>query len=267
MHLQPPYRSLVRRIFLFALLGIVALTAPQSHAGLIHQYQLNGSFGDDFGGPDLNPAGGTLGANSYSFGLNEGLSLSNGLSDPANYSIELVFNFITLSGYQKILDFKNRTTDDGLYTLGTALNFFPLTTGPVNAFSTGVDARVVITRNGTNDVFVGYVNGNQHISFTDSLDRAVFTGPNNIIHFFKDEFVTNFREASAGTVDLIRIYDTPLSAREVASLSDPVSAVPEPSTFLLLATAAGILGYGWLRQQRTVAMQESMTNVSASERS
>lgn len=250
MHLQTPCGRLVRKIVLFMVFGLIVSAVPHSHAGLIHQYQFNGTFADDLGGPDLVPAGGTLGATSYAFGVNQGLSLSNGLTDPANYSIELVFNFSSLTGYRKILDFKNLGPDTGLYDFNTALNFYNVTTSAAGAFSPRIDVRLVATRNDTTDQFVGYINGTQRIAFTDNAGLAVFTAANNIIHFFKDDVATGEREVSAGVVDLIRIYDAPLSASEIASLSDPVSTVPEPSTLFLLVSAVGLLGVGRLRQQR-----------------
>src|SRR6476659_3669377 len=90
---------------------------------LIHDYELNGSYADEFGGPAVVPAGGTLNATNYSFGANEGLSLSNAI-DSSNYSIELDFQFSTTSGYRKIIDFNDRADDEGLYNYNTDLNFY-----------------------------------------------------------------------------------------------------------------------------------------------
>ena len=44
--------------------------------GLIHDYELNGSFADALGGPSLTPNGGTLNATNYTFGPNQGLTLA-----------------------------------------------------------------------------------------------------------------------------------------------------------------------------------------------
>src|SRR5439155_4734808 len=56
--------------------GIIADQAP-SH--LIHDYELNNSFADALGGPDVIPNGGSLTPSTYVFGPNEGLTLSNAL--------------------------------------------------------------------------------------------------------------------------------------------------------------------------------------------
>ena len=78
-----------------------------------------------------------------------------------------------------------------------------------------MNAHLVVTRDASTNQFVGYVNGVQQITFTDTSSDAIFTGPNNIIHFFKDDFATGQVEVSSGVVDRIRIYDGDLTASEV----------------------------------------------------
>ncbi|MGA9162620.1 MAG: hypothetical protein WB297_17390, partial [Actinomycetota bacterium] len=41
------------------------------------------------------------------------------------YSIEVLFRFDLLAGYRKIIDFKDGSSDDGLYMLDGCLTFFP----------------------------------------------------------------------------------------------------------------------------------------------
>src|SRR4051812_14541803 len=95
--------------------AVIGLSGASANAAsLIHAYNLNGSYADSLGGPSLVDAGGTLGADLYSFGTNQGLSLSNGLTSATSYSIELSFEYDALSGFRKILDFKDRTNDGGL---------------------------------------------------------------------------------------------------------------------------------------------------------
>ena len=105
-------------------------------------------------------------------------------------------------------------------------------------------ARVVVTRDASTNLITAYVNGVQQISFTDSGGAAIFNGPGGIMHFFQDDNAVG-GEASAGVVEYIRIYDAPLTAGEVAGLTDPV--VPEPTALALAALATGIVG---LRQRR-----------------
>ena len=174
---------------------------------------------------------------NYSFGPNQGLALSNGLLNNADYSIEMIFNFSTLTGFRKVIDFKDRVSDRGLYNLDTTLRFYPFTSGPASAFTTNVDLDLVVTRGATTNRFIGYVDGIQQIAFTDSLGDAILTEPNNIIHFFKDDFVTDQSEASGGVVDRIRIYDGGLTQSEVTAL---FTGGPPPG-FLLQMSPSGKL--------------------------
>jgi hypothetical protein len=211
---------------------IVALHGP-AQAAVIHQYELNGSFADTLGGPNLIPNGGTLSVTSYDFGANQGLSLSNALPTNDHYSILIDFTFSDVSGYRKVIDFSNLASDIGLYVLSQDLYFYPVVGGSGQPFASNVPTQLVLTRDGTSDEVVGYVNGLSVFTFTDSGDLAVFGDPNSTIQFFNDDYTTSGGEASAGSVDRISIYDAPLSAVEVANIG--VSSVPEPSGLLTLA--------------------------------
>ena len=224
------------------------LTSTHLQAALTHLYDLNGSYADAFGGPSLVPNGGSLNATNYTFAANQGLSLSSGLSNSATYSLLLDFSFSDLAGFRKIVDFKDRTSDTGLYNLNAALNFYNVITGPAGAFVPDVVERLVITRDASN-TFTGYVNGVQQISFTDSGSLAIFSGLNSIIHFFRDDTATG-GEASAGLVDRIAVYDTPLTAAEVrvlgvpGEISGPTPRVPDGGSALcLFGGALGAIGF------------------------
>lgn len=192
-------------------------------ASLIHDYQLNGNLNDVLGGPALVSNGGTVNFNNYSFGANQGLTLSNGLGGvPDTYSIEMVFRLADPTGYRALIGFKNQTQNEGLYSNDSALDFFdivpgPTAAGPSGAFTANQDVHLVITRDGATDKFSAYINGVLQFSFTDSSDLASFTGPNNIIHFFMDDTVVT-GQAGAGVVDFIRIYNAELTAAQVQSL-------------------------------------------------
>src|SRR5262249_27264997 len=118
------------------LVGVGAVTPDESLAGLTHLYDLNGSFADAFGGPVMVVARGTLGATGYSFSFGQGPNVSNAV-DAATYSIEMLFRIDDPSGYRRLLDFKNRTSDNGLYTLNGTLDFFPVTTSVGGVFTPG----------------------------------------------------------------------------------------------------------------------------------
>jgi hypothetical protein len=228
-------------------LSVLAMTA--SGATLTDNYVLSSSLNDTLGGPSLVADGGTQSATGYSFAANQGLNLSSALSNSGDYSILMDFSFSTLTGFRKILDFQNRASDAGFYNLGTALDFFPVSSG-AGVFSNDVLARVVLTRDaGTNNV-IGYVNGSQQISFNDSGSIAVFGATNNIIRFFEDDFPTAQNEASGGLATEIQIYNGALTSAEVRLLGGPgeipTSGVPEPAALTLVGF--GLLSLGLVRR-------------------
>ena len=183
--------------------------------------------------------GGVLGPAGIAFGPNQGPSLSNwttGTATSANYSIEFYFSFTNTTDFRKILDFKDRTGDPGLYNFNGALNFYNFISGPANQILANTLTHIVLTRDSGTNLVTAFVNGNLSFSFNDGTSAGNFTGTGNIMHFFQDDSVTGGNEASAGFVDFIRIYDHPLNSSEAQAL---FAAVPEPSTVILTT-----LGFG-----------------------
>jgi hypothetical protein len=193
----------IASVALSILLG--AAVVPCANADSI--YPLNGSFADtDGSGPALVPDGGALGPTGYAFQPNQGLHVSNVLANPGTYSIELTFQLTDTSGYRKLIDFNDLTSDNGLYVINGLLQFYP-TTPSVPVFSNSQLATVLLTRDSSTTLVNGYVNGVLRISFSDSAGIGIFSSSGNIIRFFEDDAVTTAREASAGFVDQIRIAD------------------------------------------------------------
>jgi len=221
---------------LSALLVAGSIVMP-AQAALIHQYDLNGSFADSFGGPALVGGGGVLGPAGYSFGVGQGLSLPNpGVG--ASYRIELVFNLdiICNAKYCKLVDFQNLASDNGLYTApNNALNLYNVALGSTAVGNTPVT--VAITRD-AGGAFNAYLNG--ALEFTIADDTGVGNVSNNILWFFQDEGQqgNNPGEYASGFVDSIRIFDTPAG-----------NPVPEPAALLLSAT--GILALLAVRRRPT----------------
>jgi Concanavalin A-like lectin/glucanases superfamily len=236
------------RFIVLGVAGLLVSAVAPVRADLIHDYEFQNTLADSLGGPSLTSLGGTAGPTSYNFGAEQGLSLSGALTpaQAATYTIDMYFEFDTLSGFRKILDFKGLGSDNGVYNLSTDLNYFNFSFGPNGAFTPGTFARVDLTRDNSTGVVVGYVNGVQQISFTDSTSDAVFNAANNIINFFQDDNVTGGRESSAGSVKQIRIFDTALSASEIAALG----TVPEPSSVVMIATGLVCTGLRTLRSRR-----------------
>jgi len=220
--------------------------ASSSHAALIHQFNLNGSLADSVNGKSLTPLGGTLGANGYVFGPNQGLQLDAKLGDV--YTIDMVFHFDSFASYGRILNFTNLVGDDGFYAQGRTFRVFGTTgtvTGNGGFLTANVDSRLTVTRDAA-DMFKVYQNGELVLSVSDPNHITGFG--NNIAYFFRDNNGSHGNEANPGAVDYIRIYDTALSADEVRQLAPPSAEVSEPATFGLLG--AGLAMVGWTRRRR-----------------
>jgi parallel beta-helix repeat protein len=174
----------------------------------VHEYVLNNSLSDALGGPALVDLGGVLTAGGYQFGPNQGLNLSGTINSSAEYTIELLFSFDALSGYQKIIDFADLGSDLGLYTYDGELVFYDAAeTTDSNLFSPGTQHQLVLSRDDTTDMVRAYVDGNEAFNFVDSSGIAAFGDPSQIMRFFQDDNVSGNTETGSGFVDRIRIYD------------------------------------------------------------
>ena len=71
-------------------IGLLVAFSTLTNAQLLHDYELNGSYLDAFGGNPMVPNGGTLNATEYVFGPDQGPNVS-GVIDPATYCIEMTF--------------------------------------------------------------------------------------------------------------------------------------------------------------------------------
>jgi len=212
------------------------MTLVSAPADLIADYNLNGSFSSPFDSPDLVPDGpGVLGPNVYSVtGHGAGLSLS-GVLDPSNYSVEMVFqldglpdpascNWAFAICSHKVLDFKGRAEDTGLYVISHdgdqtsgGLQFFPEFTSDEGAFRFGTLHHMVVTRSSFSEQVAIYIDGVLLFSVADPSGVGIFSEASSIAHFLTDDLAFE-DDPPIGFIDQIRIYDQPLSPTQVADI-------------------------------------------------
>ena len=231
--------------------AIMMLPGATSIAGAdTFTYELNGSYAESNGGPSLVAYGGTLSSTGYTFGVQQGLSLSGtGIFDV--YSIDIRFYFddvnASFNTWQRILEFKNLTADSGLYSTSGSLNLFatagsgdPHAGSGVHDFTNGTMADLLVTRNASG-LFSAFVNGHFAFSVTDMDGATRFSGPDNIMYFFIDDFQTVLTfppEAGSGFVDRIQVIVPPAAV--------PIPNVGAGLPGLILASG----GLAWWRRRR-----------------
>jgi hypothetical protein len=206
--------------------NISALTS----SNLIHSYELNGSLTDSVGSTPLIGFGGNITSNGYVFGRNQGLSLTGALSNIENYTIivDITFNTLGPAAWQRILDFKNRTSDYGLYVFNSGgnhgLQFYPYS-GIVGTVTAGKRCRYIITRSSNGQVKT-YVDNSAQFVFDDSIRRSA-VADNNILLFCIDDFMVP-NETDSGTIHKIEIYSVPLTEGILPTLPPTPTPTPTP---------------------------------------
>jgi hypothetical protein len=238
-------------------------------AALNADYQFQSTLASSVAGaPALANAG--LGSNGFAietvdgnsrtvltFPQGNGLALAptTGVTASDTYTIVLLARLADVSGYRRYADFKNATSDNGLYNLDGQLNFFNSATGPGAPITANSYRQVVLTRDGVTVTIVGYVDGVQQFNFIDGGGDGIIDAANTLRFFIDDAAVPG--EDSAGAVARIRVFDNVLTPAEVAALNraaaGPVGAAPTIPTLTPIALVAllMLLGVAALAALRT----------------
>ena len=220
----------------------LALLCTTARAALVSSYDFNGDYTDSLGnGNDLSLYNvGLLTGGRYVFGNNQGLRLTDAVSNSNEFAIEMKLQREASGlGWSKIIDFSTRLSDFGLYFYGQPfqLGFKSATGGPVGPIVTpGQDVVIGLYRSGATMQL--FLDGALVFSGSHNGDIDVGFGANTI-SFFVDDIASPSpgTESFGGSVDWIRIHDDPTSFQG-ATTTTP--SVPEPGTFVTLAL--GLIG-------------------------
>ncbi|MEI7735725.1 MAG: hypothetical protein WCI49_09665, partial [Ferruginibacter sp.] len=231
-----------------------------------HVYQFNGNFNDStIGGPALvevfdpscaiAPSGtaGSYGTEVIStslgisgtakpvflFNQNDGFSFPNtGNLIAGNYTIHILYRITNyLLGafqYQKLIDFSNGLTDNGLYTKDntgnltgltatlshvTGLPGFPSATNFGAVLNAGQYYLITLVRNGTTKLLDIYIDGSIALSGYDDTAGYFASNGTDPIVFFRDDVNTSLGyfpcESGSGAVRYISLSNTTSTATQV----------------------------------------------------
>lgn len=196
-------------------------------------YEFNGNLNEESG---LGPALTTIGTGSgnfvndpllsnstvYEFSTDHGLTFdlnAAGVDLNQDYTIELYFRFENYqASWRKIIDYKNRSADAGLYDYLRQIQFYPLTAAGLQ-FVEGEYSYLAVTRDAATKEYIVYDNsGIAILTFTDNSDLGV-QDASNVLNFFIDDFVFS-GETSTGAIRKISINDFVLTPEEIENNSE-----------------------------------------------
>lgn len=192
----------------------------------------------------------------YRFEKNSGLQFNNTAASNfmgEEYSIELYFVFDELTSWKRVIDWKNRQSDNGAYIYYGQLNFYNIVTSGEAPVEQGEYTYYVVTRKAASKEVLIYTDAMVMVTFTDDLNDAVISD-DGVLNFFHDDLVV-MDEASPGAVAMIKLYNYALSQEEItANWEDiggqvfgikepkvrvPVLVYPNPAVYGFVADLSG----------------------------
>mmetsp|Transcript_1791 Transcript_1791/g.3945 ORF Transcript_1791/g.3945 Transcript_1791/m.3945 type:complete len:509 (-) Transcript_1791:98-1624(-) len=211
---------------LFSYCGIAAsLVTPLCNAVdpvLLYTFDTDLSDSSGNNGPSLTASKGSVIDGNF-FVPDGGVSQSNGgisldLSSlpvglSSTYSIEMrvAIDGSTLSYYRKLMDFKNRASDNGLYSYYGNLKFYPFAPTVSGAFTEDQYTVITVARDDVTKTVDIFANGGGLEMGTDTNDDTAFV---SFMHFLADDNSTAWTESATAKIDYIKIYDVALTSEE-----------------------------------------------------
>ena len=129
----------------------------------------------------------------FDFTQNGGLSFPNSSFIGGTYTIHMLVKFNSIpggpSGYQRIINFKNFSNDDGLYVLNDCITLgaqpYPL--GPCPKLASNVFILISLVRDGGTNTVSVYTNGTPFATLVDAGNIYVPATATTPINFFVDD--------------------------------------------------------------------------------
>ncbi len=176
----------------------------------------------------------------YVFDKNSGLQFDNRAAQGffgGSYTIEIYFRFAMLDSWKRVIDFKNRKTDNGCYIYDGKLNFYNFTVGEKAPVVANRYTHYVMSRNATTKQIKMYVDGVSKIEFIDRTNEGILD-EENVLNFFYDDLMVK-DEASEGAIALLKIYDYVIDPQEVKrNFTDIKKTVQNPSVAVSVPTVS-----------------------------
>jgi OmpA-OmpF porin, OOP family len=183
----------------------------------------------------------------YRFEKNSGFQFDNAAAGNflgGTYTIELYFLFDNLQSWKRVIDWKNRKTDNGAYVYYGQLNFYDHIYSGQAPVVPGEYTYYVVTRDGATNKLLIYTDDGIQIDFTDSSGDGVID-EDHVLNFFYDDLMVP-DEASSGAVALLNLYNYVLdsntikqnfinissqvfSVREINKKEIPIQVFPNPA--------------------------------------
>lgn len=217
-----------------AIAALALVAAPASSAELIRDYRFQGNLSDALGHGALSAFSSGRGRfetrtvagvqrSVFTWDAPGGLIMVGNVQELAGgFSIAVLFEFDEVNDWRKVIDFRNREMDGGVYVLGGDLSFYPVGENHGRAGWVRPDRFVQLVYTWDPSAEPGplasiYGDGRLEHAAVDHGHEGAMLGAHNSIVFFRDDVSTE-DEHSGGSVARLRVYRGVLTAEEIVDL-------------------------------------------------